>query len=404
MNKKYNFIERPLYLKKIIPFIDKNLIKIITGRRRVGKSYLLFQIMHEIKSINPDAKIIYINKEDLSFKKIINYDDLYLYIKEKESKNRKNYIFIDEVQEILEFEKALRSLLTENNYDIYCTGSNANLLSSDLSTLLSGRSIEIQVHPLVYPEFLNFHNLGDTEQNFFNFLKYGGSPNLIHFNLEEEIAFDYLQNIFNTIIVKDVISKHSIRNISFLKNLCYYLADNTGSLVSAKKISDFLKSQNIKMSPNLVLEYLSFLEEAYFVTCIKRTDIQGKKIFEIGEKFYLEDTGMRHALIGYKPGDIAKNLESTVLHHLVAAGYEVKVGKSGEKEIDFVCKKRGELTYIQVCYILNNENTIQREFGNLLKIKNNYPKYVLSLDPETNSSYEGIQHKNIRQFCMDILK
>jgi len=395
MIKKY--IKRPIYINQIKPFIDKDIIKVIIGQRRVGKSYLLFQIMDEIKKKSKTANIIYINKELNEFDDIKNYQDLLNYIK-KNTKNKKNYIFIDEIQDIENFEKALRNLKAEEKYDIYCTGSNANLLSSEIATYLSGRYIEIKVYGLNYTEFLQFHKLEENTDSFLKFIKYGGLPYLINLELNDETVYHYLKSIYNTILLKDVVDRYNIRNVSFLENLVDYLADNTGSLVSAKKISDFLKSQKINISPNVVLDYLSFLTNAFFVFKVSRSEIQGKKIFEINDKYYFEDLGLRHSLIGYKQIDINKILENLVFLHLQILGYKITVGQLKDKEIDFVCEKNNKKVYVQVAYLINNKNK-DREFGNLLQIKDNHPKIVVSSDEFIgNSEYKGIKHLNIRNF------
>ena len=392
---------RSLYYKQISPFIGKNLIKVVTGQRRVGKSYFLRQILNEIMQKDEQTQVIFINKEDFAFDSIRNYIDLIEYVESKTTTSKSIALFIDEIQEIENFEKALRHFHSKEIFDIYCTGSNANLLSGELATLLSGRSIEIEILSLTYPEFLQFHKLKDNQESFDKYLFFGGMPNLIHFNLSEDIVYDYLKNLYNTIIVKDVITRHSIRNVTFLRNLSLYIAENTGSIISAKSISDYLKSQHIKMSSVLVQNYLSYLSEAYFIHKVNRSDIQGKKIFEIGEKYFFNDIGMRNALIGYRVSDISKILENIVFLHLKSAGYQITVGKDRTKEIDFVARKKSELLYVQVCYLLKEQSTIEKEFGNLRKIKNNYPKIVVSMDKTSKASYEGIKHYHVKDFCLN---
>ena len=393
---------RSLYYKQISPFIGKNLIKVVTGQRRVGKSCFLRQILNEIMQKDEQTQVIFINKEDFAFDSIRNYVDLIGYVESKTTASKNIALFIDEIQEIENFEKALRHFHSKEIFDIYCTGSNANLLSGELATLLSGRSIEIEILSLTYPEFLQFHKLKDNQESFDKYLFFGGMPNLIHFNLSEDIVYDYLKNLYNTIIVKDVITRHSIRNVTFLRNLSLYIAENTGSIISAKSISDYLKSQHIKMSSVLVQNYLSYLSEAYFIHKVNRSDIQGKKIFEIGEKYFFNDIGMRNALIGYRVSDISKILENIVFLHLKSAGYQITVGKDRTKEIDFVARKKSELLYVQVCYLLKEQSTIEREFGNLRKIKNNYPKRVVSMDKTSKASYEGIKHYHVKDFCLNL--
>jgi len=391
---------RSLYYKRIEPFIGKNLIKVIIGQRRVGKSFFLKQVLNEIKLKNKQTQIIWINKEDFAFDRIRNYVDLIEFVEKQTKKNKSIALFIDEIQDIQNFEKALRHFHSKEIYDIYCSGSNSELLSGELATLLSGRSIEIEILSLTYPEFIQFHKLKDSDDSFEKYLFLGGMPNLIHFNLTEDIVYDYLKNLYNTIIVRDVIARHSIRNVTFLRNLSFYIAENTGSIITAKSISDYLKSQQIKMSSVLVQDYLSYLSEAYFIHKVNRSDIQGKRIFEIGEKYFFNDIGMRNALIGYRASDISKILENIVFLHLKSAGYQITVGKDRTKEIDFVARKKSELIYVQVCYLLKEQATIEREFGNLQKIKNNYPKVVVSMDKSSKASYEGIEHYHIKDFCL----
>ena len=400
---KREYIKRPIYLELVKPYMDKDIIKVLVGQRRVGKSYMLFQIMDAILLKHKNPEIIYINKELDEFDPIVNHTDLLEYIKSKEKGTGKKYIFIDEVQDIENFEKALRSLQAKGGYDIYCTGSNASLLSGELSTLLSGRYVETKIYSLSFSEFLEFHKLSNNRNSLTKFFKYGGLPYLINLELNDQIIYDYLKNIYAAILFKDVVKRYNIRNINFLEKLVRYVADNTGNLVSSKKISDFLKSQRIQISPQLVLDYLAHLESAFFIFKVLRTDIIGKKIFEIGEKYYFEDLGLRNSIIGYKANDINKILENAVYQHLRISGYNISIGKSGDKEIDFICEKSGKKIYVQVAYLLQDEKTINREFGNLLEINNNYPKYVVSMDEViSGSDFEGIEHVSIQEFISEL--
>jgi len=392
-----NFI-RPSYLNSIKPFIGKQIIKVLTGQRRTGKSYLMLQIIDFIKQNNAEANIISINKEEFEFDFIKNYTDLYNYVKEK-SKETKNYLFIDEIQEITEFEKAIRSLLHTGNYDIYCTGSNANMLSSDLATVLSGRYVEFNIHSLSYLEFLQFHHKENTEQSLQTYLKRGGLPFLIHLPDDDKTIFEYLKNISNTIFFKDIVSRFNIRNVSFLSDLTKYLANNCGSLFSANSIEKYLKSQKIKVSYDIILNYLDYLEKAYFIHRVKREDISGKKIFEIGEKVYFEDIGLRNTMVGYNLNDIHKIMENAVYLHLKTNNYEINIGVNKQMEIDFVGTKNNEKIYVQVAYLLNDTKTIEREFGNLLKIEDNYSKILVSMNNmETLNTYKGIKNVTLREF------
>lgn len=398
------YIERPLYIDRIKPFIGKSLIKVLIGQRRVGKSYLLMQVIDQIKKQTPDTQIIYINKEQHEFSKIKNSDDLFLYLKENVNENSRVALFIDEIQDIDSFEIALRDLVTRGNYDIYCTGSNANLLSSELATFLSGRYIEIKVFGLSYTEFLLFYNLNDSVATFQDYLKFGGLPYLINLNSDIQVAYEYLTSIYNTILLKDVVTRFKVRNVKFLENLIAFLADNMGSIVSSKKISEYLKSQKINISTQVVIDYIGYLEASFLIFKVKRTGIEGKKIFEIGEKYFFEDIGIRNAIVGYKTSDIHKILENVVYLHLRMAGYSVTVGQEGNKEIDFIAQKSGEKIYVQVAYMLTNEETINREFGNLLAISDNFPKYVVTMDELTElSTYKGIKRMHIKDFCLKMV-
>lgn len=393
-------IKREQYLSRIIPFIGKRLIKAFTGQRRVGKSYILFQLIQVIQDQEPDAPILYINKEDLVFDAIRSASDLSTYVLSRVIANRMNYIFIDEIQEIEEFEKALRSLLLNENIDIYCTGSNAKLLSGELATLLSGRFVEITVYSLSYPEFLLFHKLIDSDSSLDKYFKYGGLPYLIHLPLEDEVVFEYLKNIYSTIVFRDVIERYGVRNIRFLEKLVLFLADNTGSLFSAKRISDFLKSQHIKIASNQIQVYIDYLASSFLIHRVERYDIIGKRLFEIGEKYYFENLGIRHAILGYKPQDMGKVLENAVYNQLLFKGWKVTTGSLQTEEIDFVCEKDGEKMYMQVALHLSDENTIRREFGNLLKIKDNYSKKLITMDAFSGNTHQGIEHIHIRDFLL----
>ncbi len=398
MNKR-EYIYRAAYYKQIEPYIgDNKLIKVLIGQRRVGKSYILFQLMEEIKKRNPAMEILYINKEDYAFDFIKSYSDLIAYLKLKKKSKGNTCLFIDEVQDIQSFEKALRSLQASGNYDIYCTGSNASLLSGELASYLAGRYIQIRIYSLTYPEFLQFHKLKESAESFQKYIKFGGMPHLINLRNEERIYYEYLRNIIDSIVLRDVVSRFKVRNVGFLQDLIHFLADNIGSIVSAKRISDYLKSQKINLLPKSVLEYLYYLETVFFVEKVKRTEIGGRKIFEIGDKFYFEDLGMRHTLIPFQQKDIHKVLENLVYHHLRSKQFDVFIGKQGDREIDFVAERNGEKYYIQVAYLIPDEKTHEREFGNLLKIGDNFPKMVVSMDELAGGQHKGIEHWSIRKF------
>lgn len=395
-----NLRVRTHYLNRLRPFIGKNLIKVLTGQRRVGKSYLLFQIIQLLQEENQNTPILYINKEDLRFSFIKSAEDLNEYILTHKSKSYKTSVFIDEIQDIANFESALRSLLLHEDLDIYCTGSNANLLSGDIAGFLSGRYVELQVFSLSYVEFLDFHQLSECSDSLEKYLKYGGLPYLIHLPLEDEVVFEYLKNIYSTIVYRDIINRYAIRNVPFLEQLVLFLAAHTGSIFSAKKISDFLKSQRINMAPNQVQTYIHHLVNAFLLHQVPRYDLIGKRLFEIGEKYYFENLGIRNGLWGYRMEDRGKIMENAVYNHLVFKGYKVRVGVLGNNEIDFVAEKDGEKKYIQVALTINDPVTLEREFGNLKKIDDNYPKMVITMDTFSGNTHEGIQTIDLGRFLI----
>lgn len=379
------------------------IVKVMIGHRRVGKSFILFQLIELIKNEDKNANIIYINKEDIEFVEIVSYRELYDYISKRLVADRRNYIFIDEIQEISDFKVTIRSLALDDNNDIYITGSNSGMFSSDLANELGGRYVEFRIYSLSYLEFLNFHKLPNDDNSLEKYFHFGGLPYLIHLPLEEPIVMEYISSVYSTIILRDVVERKKIRNTSFLEQLIRFLANNVGSLFSSNSISDFLKSQQVKISPNQVSEYADSLAEAFVVHRIGRYDIVGKKLFERGEKYFFENMGIRNAIAGYKPQDRAKRLENMVCNHLLFCGYDVKVGTLSAEEIDFVCTRGGETLYVQVAIELSSPETIAREFGNLLKIRDNYPKIVVSGERSFENSYEGVEHIYIRDFLSSTL-
>ena len=392
---------RDSYINRIKPFMRTNTIKVMVGHRRVGKSYILYQLINLINSEESNANIIYINKEDLDFDFIYTYRDLYSYVKDRLLEERRNYIFIDEIQEIEDFHLAIRSLALNDNNDIYITGSNSKMLSSELANELGGRYVEFKIYSLSYMEFLQFHKLDNDDESLEKYIHFGGLPYLINIPMEEQIVMEYVKSVYSTIVLRDVIQRKNIRNTIFLEQLIRFLADNTGSLFSSKSISDFLKSQNVKLASNQVSEYADYLAEAFVVHRIGRYDVIGKRFFEIGEKYFFENMGIRNAVAGYKIQDRAKRIENVVCNHLIYCGYEVKVGTMMSEEIDFVCTRNGETMYVQVSAELSRQETIDREFGNLLKIKDNYPKIVVSGERSFGNTYQGIKHIYIRDFLSE---
>ena len=367
------------------------IIKVMIGHRRVGKSYILFQLMELIIEEEKNANIIYINKEDIEFVDITYYKELNQYITARLVNNRRNYIFVD-------FQIAIRSLALDDNNDIYITGSNSQMFSSDLANELGGRYVEFRIYSLSYLEFLDFHDLPNNDESLEKYTRFGGLPYLIHLPMDESVVMEYIRSVYSTIVLRDVIKRKKIRNTGFLEQLIRFLANNIGSLFSSKSISDFLKSQKVNISPSQVSEYADSLVEAFIVHRVGRYDIVGKRLFERGEKYFFENMGIRNSIAGYKPQDRAKRLENLVCNHLLYCGYDVKVGTLATEEIDFVCTRDRETVYVQVAIELSSPTTIAREFGNLLKIKDNYTKIVVSGEHSFEDSYEGVEHIYIRDF------
>ncbi len=395
--------QRQTYIDKIVPFMRTPIVKVMVGHRRVGKSYILFQLIDRIKREEQNANVIYINKEDIDFIDITSYKELHDYISARLVNERRNYIFVDEIQEIDDFRIAIRSLALNENNDIYITGSNSKMFSSDLANELGGRYVEFRIYSLSYLEFLDFHHLPNNDESLEKYTRFGGLPYLIHLPMDEAIIMEYIRSVYSTIVLRDVIERKRIRNTAFLEQLIRFLANNVGSLFSSKSISDFLKSQKVNISPNQVAEYANSLAEAFVVHQIKRYDIVGKRLFERGAKYFFENMGIRNAIAGYKPQDRGKRLENLICNHLLYCGYDVRVGTLASEEIDFVCTRGGETLYVQVAVELSRQETIAREFGNLLKINDNYTKMVVSGERSFENSYEGIAHIHIRDFLSSSL-
>ena len=370
------------------------------GPRRVGKSYILKDFI-ERHSQEEDINVIYVDKEKKAFKNIKTKDDLDNYIESFYLPGKHNCILVDEVQQIERFEESICSWYTEDNTDVIITGSNSKMLSDDLSTLLAGRYVEIRVHPLTYPEFLEFHGLEDSDDSLMIYLNYGGLPGLRQIGLDsDEHVWAYLSSVFNTIMLKDIIERHDIRNVPFLNNLIAFYAATTGKLTSANSISKYMKSQGENISSNLVLLYRSFYQEAYLLNAVSRYDIHGKRILESNEKIYWDDLGLRNLKAeGGIDSYIEKVIENAVYKHLCFLGYKVQVGVLGAGEVYFVCTKPDKTAYVQVTYLMGDQSTRNREFGPLEKIRDNHPKYVISATPLLTSRDEnGIKHISLREF------
>ena len=396
-------IRRQTYIDKIEKYLGKETIIVLVGQRRVGKSCIL-KMIRDDKMADSCNNVIYIDKEKWQYDTIQTYQDLNEYIEKHWDKDKHNYILIDEVQDIREFERSVRSFRTEPNTDIVITGSNAKMLSNELSTLIGGRYKEIYIQSLSYNEFLEFHNLPDNDESLSLYIQYGGMPGLAKIGLEEDDAREYQTDIYHTVLLKDVIMRNQIRNVPFLENLVRFLADNIGKLISANSIAKYMKSQGDSITSTLVINYISFLCEAYILHKVNRYDIHGKRIFENNDKFYFEDNGVRNAIAGgTREGDIEKVIENIIYQHLIRLGYQVYVGQLQAGEIDFVCTKpEGQRVYVQASYIIAEQATREREFGNLRSIKDNDPKYVISMTPLlAKNDDDGITHIHLRKFLKE---
>lgn len=400
-------IQRSTYIDKILPFINKPLIKILTGIRRSGKSVLLMLIKEELLRRNiSESQIIYINFESLEYMDIDSALKLYKYIKGKRQNEEKIYILLDEIQNIPEWEKAINSFMVDFESDIYITGSNSRLLSSELATLLAGRYIEIGVETLSFNEYLEFARTYEEQptQNIYasfeRYLRMGGFPAIHTGDYAIESAYKIISDIYASVILRDTIQRNNIRNVELLNRLVRYLFDNVGNLFSAKNIADYFKSQQRKVDINTIYNYLSSLESAFILRKVSRYNIKSKEILKTNEKYYMGDHAFAYALMGYHDRWIGGVLENIVMLELARRGYATYVGKFDEKEIDFVAEQRNERIYIQVSYKLTDESTISREFSPLLAIDDHYPKYVVTMDDLWKDNIEGVKHIHIADFLL----
>ena len=399
-------IKRESYMKRIRPFIGTDLIKVMTGIRRCGKSVMLDLIKQELieSGVTPDH-FISINFEDMNYSHLQTAKALHEDITKKASNiSGKVYLFFDEIQEVSDWEKCINSFRVSLDCDIYITGSNAKLLSGELATYLGGRYVEFVIYPFSFSEFMELYQTilpGQSIQECFQkYLLTGGMPYLSNIQYAEEPSKQYLHDLFNSVQLKDVLKRNKIRDVDLLERIISYVMANIGNTFSASSLAKFLKSENRIVSPETITNYLKYCCDAYLFYQVKREDLQGKQILASNEKYYIADHGIREAVFGGNMKEINLTLENIVYLELLRRGYVVTVGKSGEKEIDFICHKQEEKLYIQVTYLLASTETIQREFGVYDYIKDNFPKYVLSLD-EFDMSRNGIKHRNIRDFLVD---
>ena len=400
-------LKRDEYIKQIVPFIDKDVIKVLTGIRRSGKSVMLKLLMEELKNIGINEKqFIYINFENLKYRNLKNYERLYDFILNKvDDKYKSYYIFLDEIQEVEEWERCVNSLRVDEdfNFDIYITGSNAKLLSGELSTYLSGRYIEFVVYPFSFKEFFEImkekNKEIDLKEAFQDYVKFGGMPFLHNLDYNFEASMQYLQDLYASIILKDITQRNNIRDTDLLERIINYVVMNIGNTFSATSISKFFKSENRKVATETILNYIKACEEAFLVYRVARNDLLGKKKLNVNEKYYIADHGIREAIMENNQKNINQVLENIVYFEMLRRGYNIKIGKVDNLEVDFVCKKNDETIYIQVSYLLASEDTKEREFSVLENIKDNYPKYVLSMD-EFDMSRNGIKHVNLIEFLI----
>ena len=374
---------RETYLSKIRPFIDKDIIKVLTGIRRGGKSVLLEQIRDEINSPNT----VFLNFEDLGNQYLCEYNVFHDYICEKIGNSKeKFYLFLDEIQEMQGWEKAINSLRVKFKADIYITGSNSRLLSGELATYIAGRYVSFVVYPFSFSEFKTVN----SDYTFDDYIKYGGMPFLSSIDFEPEISKNYLRDVFNSVVLKDIVKRNKIRDVDLLERIISYVLANVGKSFSASSISKFFKAEKRTVAPETILNYLKACEEAYLLYRLKSQDVNGKKMLKVNEKYYVVDHGLREAAVGANLQNAETILENIVGLELLRRGYKVCVGRVDGKEIDFVGEKDDEKLYLQVCYLLNEESTVKREFGSLLEVKDNYPKFVLFKESSFKGNYEGI--------------
>lgn len=394
-------VKRELYLNQIIPLIDNELIKVITGIRRCGKSYMLGLIIDELlnRGIN-EKNIILINFESAKYRNVKNSRELDLLIKSLiENINGKVYLFFDEIQNVDGWELSINACRVDWDCDIYITGSNSKLLSGELATYLTGRYFEVKMYPFSYKEFLDFKGVNSSDAMFKEYVEYGGLPQI--FNLRKEDKLKNLNDIFNSILYYDILSRFKVRNVELFERLIIFLMDNTGKIFSASSICDYLKKEvQIEVAPKTIYNYINYLCQSRLINKVQRENIEGKEILKLLEKYYVTDHGFNQVYNGRNITNISRTIENIVYIELLRNGYEVNIGQSNDFEIDFIAKKDKQIVYIQVSYLLYSEETVEREFRSLLKVKDNYPKYVISMD-HLDFSRDGIIHQNLLDFLIN---
>lgn len=399
-------IKRETYLNQLLPFIDKPFIKVLTGLRRCGKSSLLMMLEDELIHRGVLQKsIIRINFESFDYTHLQTSKDLYDFVKKKLTKNKKTYILLDEIQEVKEWEKAVNAFLVDFDVDIYITGSNSRLLSSELSTYIAGRFVEFHIQTLSFKEYLSFNLIQNSQEisvyeAFENYRRLGGFPVLHTSNYSYDSAYKVVFDIYSSAILRDTIQRNNIRDIELLERIVKYVFDNIGNKFSAKNVADYFKSQQRKLDLNTVYNYLKALEYAFIIYRIPRYDVKGKEILKTQEKYFVGDIALLYSVMGFKDRLISGVLENILMLELKHRGYNVYVGKFGLKEIDFIAEKSGSKIYVQVAYLLTEPSTIEREFSPLLEVKDNFPKYVVTMDAGWKDTMEGIKHFHIADFLL----
>jgi hypothetical protein len=392
---KTDSIERPLYTARTRLFFGTPLIKIITGQRRVGKSCVLKSIADIYRAERPDWRVVLIDKELSAWDQV--RDASSLEAAAAAADGERVALFVDEAQEIPGFEKALRSLAAGGRHDIWVTGSNARLLSGEIATLFAGRTVSIRIRALDYSEFLLFHSLADGDPSLALYLRYGGLPFLRNLKLADETVLEYLGGVFDAIVLKDIVQRHGIRNPAVFARMVEFLADSIGSPVSARNVANYLKSKGIDCSPQTALDYFGYLAESYCANRVRAEDVTGKRLLETGDKYYFDDLGMRSAARGFDQRDIGKIIENAVYLKLAGDGWDIRSGRVGDREIDFVCERGNERQYVQAAYLVPDGDTREREFGALLALRDAWPKTVVSMDP-LRADYEGVRHVGLREY------
>lgn len=400
-------IKRAYYLDQIIEFIDKPFVKILTGIRRSGKSTMLMLVRDELlqRGIRKE-QIIYINFESFNFTYLDNAQALYQYVKKNKPDHLRSYVLLDEIQEVKDWEKAINSFLIDFDIDVYITGSNSRLLSSDLATYLAGRYVEFHINTLSFSEYLIFKQhrtnseIKDIYSEFDFFIRMGGFPALHTSEYSFETAYKAVYDIYSSIILRDTVQRYKIRDVELLERVVKYVFDNIGNEFSAKKVADYFKSQQRKIDINTVYNYLNALEGAFLIRRLPRYDVKGKEILKTREKYFVSDQSLLYAVMGYKDRLISGVLENIVMLELIKKGYKVFVGKIGNLEIDFVAQKNKEKIYVQVAYLLPEPSTVKREFAPLLQLNDHYHKFVVTMDRTWTDNIEGIQHKHIADFLL----